>query len=74
VIVENQLKVPRLGKNMKTIFITGASSGLGKATTKLFSAKGWNVIATMRTPAKEKELRSLLGKAHMVMNCDGEEK
>ena len=44
---------------MKTIFITGASSGLGKATTKLFSAKGWNVIATMRTPAKEKELRSL---------------
>ncbi|WP_442896171.1 SDR family NAD(P)-dependent oxidoreductase [Bradyrhizobium sp. AZCC 2289] len=37
---------------MKTIFITGASSGLGKATTKLFSAKGWNVIATMRTPAK----------------------
>ena len=58
-IVENQLKVPQLGKNMKTIFITGASSGLGKATTKLFSAKGWNVIATMRTPAKEKELRSL---------------
>ena len=44
---------------MKTIFITGASSGLGKATAKLFSAKGWNVIATMRTPAREKELRSL---------------
>jgi NAD(P)-dependent dehydrogenase (short-subunit alcohol dehydrogenase family) len=59
VIVENQLKVPQLGKNAKTIFITGASSGLGKATAKLFSAKGWNVIATMRTPAKEKELRSL---------------
>ena len=44
---------------MKTIFITGASSGLGKATAKLFSAKGWNVIATMRMPDKEKELRSL---------------
>jgi NAD(P)-dependent dehydrogenase (short-subunit alcohol dehydrogenase family) len=44
---------------MKTIFITGASSGLGKATAKLFSAKGWNVIATMRTPAREKELGSL---------------
>ena len=39
---------------MKTIFITGASSGLGKATAKLFSAKGWNVIATMRTPNREK--------------------
>ena len=44
---------------MKTIFITGASSGLGKATAKLFSAKGWNVIATMRTPTKEKELGGL---------------
>jgi NAD(P)-dependent dehydrogenase (short-subunit alcohol dehydrogenase family) len=33
---------------MKTIFITGASTGLGKATAKLFASKGWNVIATMR--------------------------
>jgi NAD(P)-dependent dehydrogenase (short-subunit alcohol dehydrogenase family) len=46
-------------ENMKTIFVTGASSGLGKATAKLFSAKGWNVIATMRTPDKEKELGNL---------------
>jgi NAD(P)-dependent dehydrogenase (short-subunit alcohol dehydrogenase family) len=44
---------------MKTIFITGTSSGLGKAAAKLFSAKGWNVIATMRTPAKELELGRL---------------
>ncbi|MEM6685917.1 MAG: SDR family oxidoreductase [Bacteroidota bacterium] len=40
----------------KTIFITGASSGLGKATAKLFANQGWNVIATMRTPEKEDEL------------------
>ncbi|TDW49927.1 NADP-dependent 3-hydroxy acid dehydrogenase YdfG [Flavobacterium sp. 270] len=44
---------------MKTIFITGASSGLGKATAKLFQAKGWNVIATMRNPEKETELSTL---------------
>ena len=44
---------------MKTIFITGASSGLGKATAKLFSSKGWNVIATMRTPSNETELGKL---------------
>ncbi len=43
----------------KTIFITGASSGLGKATAKLFSSKGWIVIATVRNPEKEKELTQL---------------
>ena len=43
----------------KTIFITGASSGLGKATAQLFQSKGWNVIATMRNPAAEKELTGL---------------
>lgn len=44
---------------MKTIFITGASSGIGKATARLFQAKGWKVIATMRTPEKETELTML---------------
>ena len=34
----------------KTIFITGASSGFGKATVELFAAKGWNVAATYRNP------------------------
>jgi NAD(P)-dependent dehydrogenase (short-subunit alcohol dehydrogenase family) len=44
---------------MKTIFITGASTGLGKATAKLFQSKGWHVIATMRNPEKETELNQL---------------
>ncbi|MGS2740171.1 SDR family oxidoreductase [Sinomicrobium sp. M5D2P17] len=44
---------------MKTIFITGASSGLGKATAQLFQEKGWQVIATMRNPQKETELNTL---------------
>jgi len=43
----------------KTIFITGASAGLGKATAILFQSRGWNVIATMRNPEKEKELNLL---------------
>lgn len=41
---------------MKTIFITGASSGLGKAAAQLFASRGWNVIATMRRPEQEQEL------------------
>lgn len=32
------------------------SSGIGKATAKLFAQKGWTVIATMRSPEKEIEL------------------
>ncbi len=43
----------------KTVLITGASSGFGKATAKLFSTNDWNVIATMRSPEKETELSSL---------------
>jgi NAD(P)-dependent dehydrogenase (short-subunit alcohol dehydrogenase family) len=43
----------------KTILITGASSGIGKATTRYFSEQGWNVVATMRSPTKEQELTAL---------------
>lgn len=43
----------------KTILITGASSGIGKETAKLFQSKGWNVIATMRQPENENELTTL---------------
>ncbi len=43
----------------KRIFITGSSSGLGKAAAKLFAAKGWNVIATMRKPENEEELNQI---------------
>jgi NAD(P)-dependent dehydrogenase (short-subunit alcohol dehydrogenase family) len=35
---------------MKTVLITGCSSGYGLATARHFHALGWNVVATMRTP------------------------
>ena len=43
----------------ETILITGASSGIGKATAKLFHDNGWNVVATMRSPDQETELTDL---------------
>ncbi|PAL21279.1 SDR family oxidoreductase [Sphingopyxis sp. GW247-27LB] len=35
---------------MKTILITGCSSGYGLETARHFHARGWNVVATMRSP------------------------
>jgi NAD(P)-dependent dehydrogenase (short-subunit alcohol dehydrogenase family) len=35
---------------MKTVLITGCSSGYGQETARYFHAQGWAVIATMRTP------------------------
>jgi NAD(P)-dependent dehydrogenase (short-subunit alcohol dehydrogenase family) len=35
---------------MKTVLITGCSSGYGLETARHFHAQGWKVLATMRTP------------------------
>jgi NAD(P)-dependent dehydrogenase (short-subunit alcohol dehydrogenase family) len=40
----------------RTILITGASSGIGRASATLFASKGWNVVATMRDPVKGADL------------------
>ena len=44
---------------MKTILITGASSGIGKATALRFQSEGWNVVATMRDPSAGGDLAAL---------------
>ncbi|NNB86218.1 SDR family oxidoreductase [Corallococcus exiguus] len=38
---------------MKTVLITGCSSGYGLETARHFHAQGWNVVATMRTPRED---------------------
>jgi NAD(P)-dependent dehydrogenase (short-subunit alcohol dehydrogenase family) len=43
---------------MKTILITGCSSGYGLEMARHFLAKQWNVIATMRTPRESSLPRS----------------
>jgi NAD(P)-dependent dehydrogenase (short-subunit alcohol dehydrogenase family) len=43
----------------RTAFITGASTGIGRATAQFFHAEGWNVVATMRSPQDGADLAAL---------------
>lgn len=45
----------------QTIFITGSSTGLGRATALLFASRGWRVIATLRRPDEDTELAATPG-------------
>ena len=53
---------------MKTVFITGASSGIGRETAKLFCNNGWNVIATMRKTETDIEINKK--KNVKILRCD----
>jgi NAD(P)-dependent dehydrogenase (short-subunit alcohol dehydrogenase family) len=44
-----------------SIFITGSSTGLGRAAVRLFADRGWRVVATMRQPERETELAGVSG-------------
>lgn len=56
----------------KTILITGCSSGIGKATAQYFHQQGWNVIATMRNPAAERDLKT--DSSLLLLKLDVEDK
>lgn len=49
----------------KTILITGATSGFGKATAELFSSNGWKLILTGRRKDRLLELQEKLGKSNV---------
>ena len=49
-------------RERKIAFITGAASGIGRATAELFAAKGWWIGAADRNSEGLEELRDRLGK------------
>jgi len=49
----------KFGAMERVILVTGASSGIGKETVKLFQAKNWKVAATMRRPEEAADLQKI---------------
>lgn len=47
----------------RTVLITGCSSGFGHGAAKYFAERGWNVMATLRTPGQAGDLAQLAGVA-----------
>jgi serine 3-dehydrogenase (NADP+) len=54
----------------KTILITGATAGFGRAAAKRFADGGWNVIGTGRRAERLRELQEELGDAFLPLEID----
>jgi short-subunit dehydrogenase len=54
---------------MKTVWITGGGSGIGKALALSFAADGWDVVISGRTEIRLREVQKLSSKIRVIV-CD----
>jgi serine 3-dehydrogenase len=54
----------------KTILITGATAGIGKAAARRFAGGGWTVIGTGRRAERLKDLADELGESFLPLEID----
>ena len=57
-----------MGREQKTVIVTGASQGIGAGVVRAFLARGYNVVGTSRSATKSKELTA---SAHLAL-VDGD--
>ena|SRR5687768_18304386 len=55
---------------MKTIFITGATRGIGRETASLFAGRGWRVLGCGRDQHLIEETNTALGHPHQIFRMD----
>src|SRR5262245_24252716 len=58
---------------MRSVLITGTSTGIGEATTKVLAARGWRVFATMRDLSKRVALEQALNEIGLRDRVDFEQ-
>lgn len=54
----------------RTIFITGASAGIGEASVRLFAGQGWKVIGTGRRGDRLRALQDEIGDKFLPLELD----
>jgi len=59
---------------MKTILVTGATSGFGRATARKFSAGGWRVVGAGRRGDRLRALQDELGEHFLPLEIDMRDK